>query len=87
MVTITPGGWYRDGQKDLWMDAELRPDGNWRLYRGGSQGPRDYDASGKFLRQHFKDGSAREDTIAAYDLVQEIERRRPWSTSVDHLDV
>lgn len=87
MVTMIPGGWYRDGQDDLWMDAEQRDNGDWRLYRGGSQGPRDYDASGKFLRQHFKDGTAREDSVPTYDLVLEIVVRRPWSTTVDHLDV
>lgn len=59
-IRVAEGQWYRDGMGLLWMDPENLPeeDGGrvFRLFKGGSPGPRDFTAHGRFIRSWNKGG-------------------------------
>lgn len=53
MISVTRGGWYRDGQGMLWLDAEPVPNSpNFILYRSGAA-PRLYTPDGVYLNEQL----------------------------------
>lgn len=87
MLKLRPGGWYRDDQDVLWLDAEcIDADPRigkqvFRLYRGGG-GPRDYTIEGVLLADHFSKPASTGPFPTSFNLVREIDRDWPVTAPV-----